>query len=436
MKIAVLGSGYVGLVAGACLAEAGNHVTMIDRDAHRVDMIRRGVPPIYEPGLAEVLRNGLDSGRLRATTDTAEGVDGAEVVLLAVGTPSMPDGSVDMRQIDSAAEAIGRSLTCQAVIATKSTVPVGTSERVRQRIAGHARVPFEVASNPEFLKEGAAVDDFKKPDRVIVGVSSDHALDVLRRMYAPFMVQRDRLIAMDPPSAELTKYAANAMLATRISFMNELSRLCEHYGADIGLVRQGMGTDRRIGPDFLYASLGYGGSCFPKDVAALSTMGRDVGMPQTIVEAVQEANRAQRERLFHRLVAGLGGDARGRTVAVWGLAFKARTDDVRDSAAITLCEHLLTAGATVRVHDPKARETAAVVLGDRVTWCDDPYVATDSADALLIATEWADYRMPDLDRLAGQLRQRLIVDGRNLYDRKIFEGTGLTYVSIGRPTVG
>lgn len=435
MRVTVIGSGYVGLVAGACFAEAGHDVCLVDTDATKVARILAADPPIYEPGLSDVLRNGLQAGRLRATTSTTEGVAGAEVVLLAVGTPSLPDGSADLGQVLAAAEAVGRALTNNwTLVVTKSTVPVGTEARIREIVGRVAAHGFDVASNPEFLKEGAAVEDFLKPDRVIVGVRSQAAQDALRRLYAPFLIRGDRMIVMDPPSAELTKYACNAMLAARVSFMNELSRICEATGADIGLVRAGMGSDRRIGPDFLYASLGWGGSCFPKDVAELVHLGDRLHRPAGIARAAQQANARQRHAFVERIAHTLG-TLEGRPLAVWGLAFKARTDDVRDSAAIDVVRGLVARGARVAVHDPKALATARTELGDTVRYCTDMWSAVAGAHALVVCTEWHDYRGVDLPRLAAALDGDAVFDGRNLWEPARFAGTGLRYVSIGRPTV-
>ncbi len=435
MRVCVIGSGYVGLVAGACFAEAGHDVTLVDTNPEKIARILQGDSPIYEPGLSDVLRNGLAAGRLRATTSTADGVRGADVALLAVGTPSLLDGSADLSFVLAAAEAVGRALTQWTLVVTKSTVPVGTEAKIRATIERVATCPFDVASNPEFLKEGAAVEDFLKPDRVIVGVRSDRALDTLRRLYAPFLIRGDRMIVMDPVSSELTKYACNAMLATRVSFMNELSRICDASGADIGLVRAGMGSDRRIGPDFLYASLGWGGSCFPKDVAELVHLGERLDEPAGIARAAQEANARQRTTFVRRIVTHFGGSLTGRTLAVWGLAFKARTDDVRDSAAIDVVRGLLDHGAVVRVHDPKAMESARLFLGDDVVWCADALTAARGCDGLVVCTEWHDYRGIDVERVREALAGNVIFDGRNLWDPQRFVGSGLRYESIGRPTV-
>ena len=436
MKLAVIGSGYVGLVAGVCFSDSGNNVTLVDIDPAKIDKLKQGKLPIYEPGLGEILAKSSQAGRIAFTTDINQGVRDAQVVFLAVGTPSAPDGTVDMRAIDAAAEQVGKALTAYAVIATKSTVPVGTHKRLTDIIKSVTDVEFDYVSNPEFLKEGAAVDDFLKPDRVILGVSSDRALRVMRHLYLPFMRRSDRLLVMDPTSAELTKYACNAMLATRVSFMNEMSRLCDQLGANIEMVRKGMGSDHRIGREFLFPSLGYGGSCFPKDVKALISMGRAINQPMRIIESVEMANIEQREAMFDRVRHYFGGKLTGRKFAVWGLAFKARTDDVRESPALTIVQRLIGAGATVAAHDPEAIGTARAVLGENnIEYCPDPYEALPGASALIICTEWQEYRTPDFERIKSSLAEAVIFDGRNLYDLEWMAEAGLTYLSIGRPAV-
>jgi UDPglucose 6-dehydrogenase len=433
MRVSVIGCGYVGLVAGACFADAGNDVVVMDIDEDKIAGLAQGHIPIFEPGLAELVQSSAKAGRLSFTTDTSAAVSEADVVFLAVGTPSAPDGAVDMQYVEAAATAVGKALTRYTVLVNKSTVPVGTQKRVTELVRAVTKQPFDVVSNPEFLKEGAALADFHKPDRVVIGSESPRAIEIMRTLYAPFMRREERLLVMDPASAELTKYACNAMLATRISFMNELARLCDVFGADIHRIRRGMGTDRRIGPDFLYASLGYGGSCFPKDVQALMTMGHVTNQPMRIVTAVHQANVAQREAMFARILHHFGGSLHGKRLGVWGLAFKAKTDDVRDSAAITVVQRLIGAGAEVVVHDPAAIETARVILGTRATYAERMYDAVEGVDALVVCTEWQEYRMPDLARLESTMRGNVIFDGRNLYDIERFRGTGLHYFSIGRP---
>jgi UDPglucose 6-dehydrogenase len=432
VKVAVVGTGYVGLVVGACLAETGNDVMCADVDAAKVDVLRRGRIPIYEPGLEPLVARNVRDGRLQFTTDVGAAVERSDVVFIAVGTPPDDDGSADLRHVLDVARTIGQHMNQPKVVITKSTVPVGTAQRVREEIARHTRTAFHVCSNPEFLKEGAAVEDFMKPDRVVVGVDADRAARVLEELYAPFVRTGNPLIFMDIASAEMTKYAANAMLATRISFMNQIARLCERVGADVTLVRKGIGTDRRIGSAFLFPGPGYGGSCFPKDVKALIRTGDEQGVPLDVLAAVEAANERQKRVLFEKLARHFDDKLKGVTVAVWGLAFKAETDDVRDSPALVLVEELLRAGAKVQVHDPAAVETARRHLGDRVTYGAHAYDALAGAAALAIVTEWLEYRNPDFDRIKGLLARPLIVDGRNLYDPERLARLGFTYDSIGR----
>lgn len=433
MKIAVVGTGYVGLVAGACLAETGNDVVCADVDAAKIGSLKQNRLPIHEPGLEPlVIRNQRD-GRLQFTTDVGGAIEHAEVVFIAVGTPADEDGSADLQHVLSVARTIGQHMNRSKLVVTKSTVPVGTAERVRTEIAKHTKTPFQVCANPEFLKEGAAVEDFMKPDRVVVGVDSADAADVISQLYAPFVRTGNPIIFMDLPSAEMTKYAANAMLATRISFMNQVARLCDAVGADVTLVRKGIGSDRRIGPAFLFPGPGYGGSCFPKDVKALIRTGQDRGVQLDILQAVESANERQKRVIFEKLERQLGPDLRGATIGVWGLAFKAETDDVRESPALVLVEQLLSAGARVRVHDPAAAASARRHLGDRVTYATNAYGAVEGAAALTIVTEWLEYRNPDFERIKRALSRSLIVDGRNLYDPQRMARLGFTYESIGRP---
>ncbi len=432
MKVAVVGTGYVGLVLGACLAETGNDVLCADVDAAKIGGLQHGKLPIYEPGLEPLVVHNLREGRLTFTTDVGQTVERSDVVFIAVGTPPDEDGSADLRHVLDVAGTIGRRMNASKIVITKSTVPVGTAERVRTEIAKHTTTPFHVCSNPEFLKEGAAVEDFMKPDRVVVGVDSDEAARVLEELYAPFVRTGNPLIFMDVPSAEMTKYAANAMLATRISFMNQIAQLCEAVGADVTQVRRGIGTDRRIGPAFLFPGPGYGGSCFPKDVQALIRSGDEHGVPLDILQTVQAANDRQKRVLFDKLRRHFDDEVRGRAVAVWGLAFKAETDDVRESPALALVDLLLQEGATVRVHDPAALATARHVLGDRVTYAEHAYDALAGADALAIVTEWLEYRNPDFARIRQLLRRPLIVDGRNLYEPDRLARLGFTYDSLGR----
>jgi UDPglucose 6-dehydrogenase len=426
-----VGTGYVGLVVGACLAETGNDVVCADVDRAKIDGLRKNILPIYEPGLDALVERNQAQRRLTFTADVAESIKGAEVIFIAVGTPPDEDGSADLRHVLDVAAVIGAQMTREVVIVTKSTVPVGTAAKVAEAVAKQAKFPFHLCSNPEFLKEGAAVEDFLKPDRVVLGVDSDHARSVMAELYAPFMRTGKPIIFMDIPSAEMTKYAANAMLATRISFMNEIANLCEVVGANVDLVRKGIGSDGRIGSSFLFPGPGYGGSCFPKDVQALLRTAHEVRMPMQVVEAVEAANERQKHRLFEKLATALGA-MKGKRVAVWGLAFKPQTDDLRESPALTLIEELLAAGAAVVAHDPVAMPEAERRLGARVTFAGTNYDALARADALAIVTDWNEYRHPDFARMKGALARPLIVDGRNLYDPARMAQLGFTYHSIGR----
>lgn len=432
MNVAVVGTGYVGLVVGACLAETGNEVACADVDEAKIADLQQSRMPIHEPGLEPLVSHNQRQGRLRFTTDVPEAVRASDIVFIAVGTPPDEDGSADLQHVLAVARTIGQNMNRPKIVVTKSTVPVGTAERVRAEIGKHTSTPFQVCSNPEFLKEGAAVEDFMKPDRVVVGVESDEAAKVIAELYAPFLRTGNPLIFMDIPSAEITKYAANAMLATRISFMNQIARLCEAVGADVSLVRRGIGTDRRIGPAFLFPGPGYGGSCFPKDVKALIRTGEDRGVSLDILRAVEAANECQKRVLFEKLRRHFDGRLRGRTLAVWGLAFKADTDDVRESPALALVEALLEAGAVVRVHDPAAAVTARRYLDGRVECAEHAYGALEGAEALAVVTEWREYRSPDFHQIKRLLTRPLIVDGRNLYDPEKLARLGFTYDSIGR----
>ncbi len=432
MKVAVIGTGYVGLVVGACLAETGNDVICADVSEEKISQLRAGTIPIYEPGLKPLVLRNLEQRRLRFTTDVGLAVEASDVVFIAVGTPPDEDGSTDLQQVLEVAGTIGDHMNGPKVVITKSTVPVGTAERVRSKIAERTRERFHVCSNPEFLKEGAAVNDFMKPDRVVVGVDSPEAAEVVGELYAPFVRTGNPLLFMDIPSAEMTKYAANAMLATRISFMNQIAELCEEVGADVMLVRKGIASDSRIGPAFLFPGPGYGGSCFPKDVKALVRAGEDHGVSLGVLQAVEAANARQKRRLFEKLRAALDGDMRGHTIAVWGLAFKAETDDMRESPAVDLIEALLEAGAAVRAHDPQATASARALFGERIDYAEHAYDSLAGADALVIVTEWLEFRNPDFGRIKAALRQPLIVDGRNLYDPAKMTALGFTYLGIGR----
>ena len=431
MNITVVGSGYVGLVVGGCLAETGNAVVCADVDTGKIDGLRKNILPIYEPGLDAYVERNQKQGRLSFTTNVGEAISSADVVFIAVGTPPDEDGSADLRHVLSVAEQIGQHMTRELVVVTKSTVPVGTAAKVSAAVNKHATLPFHMCSNPEFLKEGAAIDDFMKPDRVVIGVESDHARSVMAELYAPFVRTGKPILFMDLPSAEMTKYAANAMLATRISFMNEIANLCEVVGADVDQVRKGIGTDGRIGPAFLFPGPGYGGSCFPKDVKALVQTARSYEVPLRVLDAVENANEAQKHVLFKKVQACLG-DVRGKRVAIWGLAFKPNTDDMREAPALVLIEELLAAGADVVAHDPVAMHETERRIGKTIAYADSNYEAIVGADALVVVTDWNEYRHPDFERIKSSLRNPIVVDGRNLYDAQKMRSLGFTYSSIGR----
>jgi UDPglucose 6-dehydrogenase len=439
MKITMIGTGYVGLVTGTCLAEVGNDVLCLDVDARKIALLERGGVPIHEPGLEPMIRRNVAGGRLRFTTDVDAAVGHAVVQFIAVGTPPDEDGSADMQYVLQAARNIGRRMTQWTLVVDKSTVPVGTGDRVRTVIAEElaARgvdIPYAVASNPEFLKEGAAVDDFMKPDRVVIGADNERAISILRNVYAPFQRNRERLLIMDVRSAELTKYAANAMLATRISFMNELANLAERLGADIEHVRQGIGSDPRIGWHFLYPGVGYGGSCFPKDVKALQFTAERAGAKLLVLHAVEAANEAQKHVLVGKIVARFGANLAGRTFALWGLAFKPNTDDMREAPSRAIIDALLARGAAVCAYDPVAIEEAKRVLGDvaGLSFAASPLAACEGADALVVVTEWKEFRSPDFDALRRHLKQPVIFDGRNLYEPEVVRAAGFEHRSIGR----
>jgi UDPglucose 6-dehydrogenase len=433
MHVAVIGSGYVGLVAGACLAETGNDVTCVDVDAEKIARLQRNEIPIYEPGLEPMVQRNQEEGRLTFTTDIATAVRSARVILIAVGTPPGEDGSADLKHVLAVAREVGRHMNDFKIVVTKSTVPVGTAEKVRAAVRSQTTSRFAVCSNPEFLKEGAAIDDFMKPDRVVIGVDDDEAREVMAELYAPFTRQGgNRILFMDIASAEVTKYAANAMLATRISFMNQMALFCELVGADVNHVRLGIGSDQRIGRAFLYPGPGYGGSCFPKDVKALIRTSEDLGLSLDVLKAVEQVNECQKRVVLDKALRYLGQDLNGKIVGIWGLAFKAETDDMRESPAIPLIEGLLAAGARVQTHDPKATDTARMIFGDRVMYAADPYSAAHGADALALMTEWLVYRNPDFERVRRLLRRPLLIDGRNLYDPDRMATLGFEYHGIGR----
>jgi UDPglucose 6-dehydrogenase len=440
MKITVIGTGYVGLVTGVCFADVGNDVLCVDIDESKVQRLLHGEIPIHEPGLDDVAARNVRAGRLNFSSDYDRAIAHSDVFFIAVGTPTDEDGSADVRHVEAAARELGRRIRRQALLVVKSTVPVGTSERVRRAVeeelaARALKVAISVASNPEFLKEGAAMQDFMHPDRIVIGTEERYAIDVLTELYAPFNRNRERLVVLDTRSAELAKYAANAMLATRISFMNELARIAEKLGADIERVRHAIGADPRIGPSFLYAGAGYGGSCFPKDVRALLAMARENLLPARVLSAVHDVNEEQKHLIATRLREALGTDLHGKVVAVWGLAFKPNTDDVREAPSLVLIRDMVDSGARVRAYDPQARPTAAAALSElkrRIEFCDSAQQACEGADALVVVTEWLEFRSPDFAFLARTLRARVLVDGRNLYDPRLARAAGLQYYGIGR----
>ena len=436
MKIAIVGTGYVGLVSGACFAEMGADVTCIDVDKRKIEMLRSGQIPIYEPGLEELVARNVADGRLRFSTELGECLDDVEIVFSAVGTPPDEDGSADLRYVLEVAREFGRKINRYTLLVTKSTVPVGTAQKVKEAVseelaARGVEVEFDVASNPEFLKEGDAIDDFMKPDRVVVGVESERARQLMERLYKPFMMNNYRMIFTDVASAEMIKYAANSMLATRISFMNDIANLCEIVGADVNMVRKGIGADVRIGSKFLYPGCGYGGSCFPKDVKALIRTAEQKGYRMQVLEAVEAVNERQKGILFEKFVREFDGEVAGRCVAMWGLSFKPETDDMREAPSLVLIERLLAAGCRVRVFDPIAMDEARRRLGDSVEYCDSKYEALEGADALMIVTEWKQFRLPNWARVAEAIKGGVVIDGRNIYDRHEVEAVGLKYLRIG-----
>jgi UDPglucose 6-dehydrogenase len=437
VKIAVIGTGYVGLVQGTCLADSGNDVVCVDKVEEKIAGLLRGEIPIYEPGLAELVHRNSKDGRLRFTTNLAEGIDDAELVFIAVGTPQGDDGGANLNGVWAVGEELARHLSDRdnpKTIIIKSTVPVGTNAELSRRMSLLTDVPFHVASNPEFLKEGTAIDDFSKPDRVVVGVRAPEVAEKLHELYAPFLRTDRPFLVMSPESAEMTKYVANCMLAVKISFINEMANLCESYGADINDVRRGIGHDQRIGFHFLHPGVGYGGSCFPKDVRAMVHMARSKGMTSRMMEAVDEVNEAQKSVLPRKITEFFGGPEglQGKTIALWGLAFKPKTDDIREAPALVLIEAMLAAGASVRCHDPEAMPNVRAIYGDRVTFCDRPYGCLEQADALAIVTEWNEFRNPDFEIMRRLLRQPVVFDGRNLFDPERMAEMGFTYSGIGR----
>jgi UDPglucose 6-dehydrogenase len=435
MKIAVVGTGYVGLVTGTCFAETGNTVTCVDIDKEKVKKLNSGKITIYEPGLEQLFERNINQGRLFFTTNLEEGIKDAKVIFLALPTPPGEDGSADLKYILGVANDLGPLLKEYTVVIDKSTVPVGTADKVKANIAAKAKVEFDVVSNPEFLREGVAVDDFMKPERVVIGTKSDKARKVMETLYAPFVRQGNPLVFMDERSSELTKYAANSFLATKITFMNEIANLCELVGADVDSVRKGIGTDSRIGKRFLFPGIGYGGSCFPKDVQALAKSSSDVNYGFRILDAVMEVNADQKTKLIPRIKDFYRGDLKGKTFAMWGLSFKPHTDDIREAPALYNIEELLKAGAIVKAHDPESMENVKGILGDKIQYTQTPYEAAEGADAIFIATEWPEFRTPDFEKLTSLLKSKVIFDGRNLYELPQMKELGYTYFSIGRETI-
>lgn len=436
MKIAVVGTGYVGLVTGTCLAEVGTDVACIDIDHKKIQGLRQGIMPIYEPGLETLVVKNYKKEKLHFTTDIAEGIKDADVAFIAVGTPPGEDGSADLQYVLAVASQIGQFMNSYGVVVTKSTVPVGTAEKVRGAVQAEldkrgVDIAFDIASNPEFLKEGAAIQDFMKPDRIVVGVDSGRAQETMDKLYKPFIMNGHPLIFMDIPSAEMTKYAANAMLATRISFMNDVANLCELMGADVNAVRKGIGSDPRIGSRFIYAGIGYGGSCFPKDVKALIKTAKENDYTMRILEAVEDVNEDQKSVLFNKLISALGSDLNGKKFAMWGLSFKPNTDDMREAPSLVLIDKIVAAGGEVVAYDPVAMPETKHTIGDKIKYVENPYDALDDADALLLITEWSEFKLPHFDLIGEKLKNKLIFDGRNVYDRNEMQELGFEYYSIG-----
>jgi len=436
MKIAVVGTGYVGLVTGTCFAEVGIEVTCIDIDIKKIENLKKGILPIYEPGLEELVSRNVEAGRLHFSTSLAESIIGCDVAFVAVGTPPGEDGSADLKYVLGVATSIGENISDYIVIVTKSTVPVGTAVKVNEAVKvalekRNSTIEFDVASNPEFLKEGAAVDDFLKPDRIVVGIASKKAEDIMRKLYKPFLLNGHPIIFMDIPSAEMTKYAANAMLATKISFMNDIANLCEIIGADVNLVRKGIGSDPRIGNKFIYPGIGYGGSCFPKDVKALIRTAQENGHNMRILQAVEDVNEDQKMVLYNKVIKHFDGNLRGKTFALWGLSFKPKTDDMREAPSLVIIENLLKAGANVKAFDPVAMHEAKKIIGENITYCKDQYDTLIDADALLIATEWPEFRSPNFNVISKLMKNKVIFDGRNIYELDEMKELGFTYYCIG-----
>ncbi len=441
MNVGVIGSGYVGLVAGACFAESGNEVVCADINEDKIAALNRGEVPIFEPGLDRLIESNIKGDRLSFTTDIPLAVRGSEVIFIAVGTPQDEDGSADLQYVLKVAETIGKNMNGPKIVVNKSTVPVGTAALVAEEIRKHTDLPFDVVSNPEFLKEGSAIDDFMKPDRVVIGTTSVEAAEVMRELYSPFVRTNNPILVMDNQSAEVTKYAANALLATRVTFMNEIANLCEEVGADVSQVRTGVGTDSRLGPSFLFPGVGYGGSCFPKDVRALIKTGEEHGVGMSIIKSVDLANNRQKSRIVEKVIKHFGGEAniKGKTFGVWGLAFKPNTDDMREAPSITVIKSLVELGATIQAYDPEAAEVAQGVFSGidaNISYCESSYQAASGADALLIITEWNEFRRPNFNKITEALESPVIFDGRNLFDPSKMNRLGFTYYSIGRGPVG
>lgn len=437
MNIVIVGTGYVGLVSGTCFAEMGTNVTCVDIDKVKIDKLNKGIMPIYEPGLEELVKKNVREGRLHFATDLCSVLDDVEIVFSAVGTPPDEDGSADLHYVLDVAKTVGQNINRYTLLVTKSTVPVGTAQKIKAVIREELKrrkvdIPFDVASNPEFLKEGAAIKDFMNPDRVVVGVDSQQAHDLMERLYKPFLLNGFPIIFMDVPSAEMTKYAANAMLATRISFMNDIANLCELVGANVDMVRKGMGSDDRIGRRFLYAGCGYGGSCFPKDVKALYRTGQEVGYRMRVIGAVEAVNQTQKEIVANKVMEKLGSDLSGKVIALWGLAFKPETDDMREAPSLVVISKLLKAGATVQAFDPIAMDEARRRIGDKIIYCHNIYETVKNADAVVLVTEWKQFRLPNWDIIRQAMRGNLVVDGRNIYDPKELEDNGFIYSRIGK----
>jgi UDPglucose 6-dehydrogenase len=437
MRIVVVGSGYVGLVTGACFAESGVNVTFVDVDREKIRMLKEGTIPIYEPGLEEMIRRNSEKNRLVFTTDLKEGIEGSDVIFIAVGTPSGEDGSADLKHVLDVAREIGRTFTRYIVVVTKSTVPVGTSEKIREIIQQElskrkVSITFDMASNPEFLKEGAAVDDFLKPERIVIGVDNETTAEIMKRLYMPFVLNNHPILFMDIASAEITKYAANAMLATRISFINEIANLCDILGADINHVRKGIGSDSRIGSKFLYPGTGYGGSCFPKDVKAIIKTAHDNSYELNVIKAVEKANEYQKNVIFNKISKYFNDNLLGKRFAIWGLSFKPKTDDIREASSIILINRLLSAGAKIKAYDPAAMNETKLQLGNSIEYADDPYEALTDADAMVLMTEWSEFHLPDFLRMSELMKGKVIFDGRNIYDPSELKRLGYVYFGIGR----